>query len=85
MSNGNRRALVWAWMAAGLAAAAAQPSHGGNRIFASPLARRIAQQKGIDLAALSGTGPRGRIVKSGGADLALELEQGGYERVVEAA
>ena len=34
-----------------------------RRIFASPLARRIAQQKGIDLAALSGTGPRGRIVK----------------------
>jgi pyruvate dehydrogenase E2 component (dihydrolipoamide acetyltransferase) len=40
------------------------PSHDGNRIFASPLARRIATQKGIDLAALSGTGPRGRIVKS---------------------
>jgi pyruvate dehydrogenase E2 component (dihydrolipoamide acetyltransferase) len=40
------------------------PSHDGDRIFASPLARRIAAQKGIDLAALSGTGPRGRIVKS---------------------
>jgi pyruvate dehydrogenase E2 component (dihydrolipoamide acetyltransferase) len=39
-------------------------SHDGNRIFASPLARRIAGLKGIDLAALSGTGPRGRIVKS---------------------
>ena len=39
-------------------------SHDGNRVFASPLARRIAAQKGIDLAALSGTGPRGRIVKS---------------------
>jgi len=34
------------------------------RIFASPLARRIAGQKGIDLSALSGSGPRGRIVKS---------------------
>jgi pyruvate dehydrogenase E2 component (dihydrolipoamide acetyltransferase) len=34
------------------------------RIFASPLARRIAQQKGVELAALKGTGPRGRIVKS---------------------
>jgi pyruvate dehydrogenase E2 component (dihydrolipoamide acetyltransferase) len=45
--------------------AASQPaSHEGDRIFASPLARRIAAQKGIDLAALSGTGPRGRIVKS---------------------
>jgi len=40
------------------------PSHDGDRIFASPLARRIAAQKGVDLAALSGTGPRGRIVKS---------------------
>ena len=39
-------------------------SHDGSRVFASPLARRIAAQKGIDLAALSGTGPRGRIVKS---------------------
>jgi pyruvate dehydrogenase E2 component (dihydrolipoamide acetyltransferase) len=44
--------------------APAAPSHDGDRIFASPLARRIAAQKGIDLAALSGTGPRGRIVKS---------------------
>jgi len=36
----------------------------GNRIFASPLARRIAATKGIDLAALAGSGPRGRIVKA---------------------
>jgi pyruvate dehydrogenase E2 component (dihydrolipoamide acetyltransferase) len=44
---------------------APQPvSHDGDRIFASPLARRIAAQKGVDLSALSGTGPRGRIVKS---------------------
>ncbi len=35
-----------------------------GRIFASPLARRIAAGKGIDLAALSGSGPRGRIVKA---------------------
>ncbi|OJT96751.1 MAG: pyruvate dehydrogenase complex dihydrolipoamide acetyltransferase [Alphaproteobacteria bacterium 65-7] len=45
-------------------AKAAAPSGDGSRIFASPLARRIAGQKGIDLSALSGTGPRGRIVKS---------------------
>ncbi len=38
--------------------------NGGDRIFASPLARRIAQQKGIDIAGLRGSGPRGRIVKS---------------------
>ncbi|MGE3830291.1 MAG: pyruvate dehydrogenase complex dihydrolipoamide acetyltransferase [Parvibaculaceae bacterium] len=35
---------------------------GGGRVFASPLARRIAKDKGIDLAALQGSGPHGRIV-----------------------
>ena len=38
--------------------------HTENRIFASPLAKRIAQQSGIDLSNLRGSGPRGRIVKS---------------------
>jgi pyruvate dehydrogenase E2 component (dihydrolipoyllysine-residue acetyltransferase) len=37
-------------------------STNGGRIKASPLARRIARERGIDLAALSGTGPEGRIV-----------------------
>ena len=36
----------------------------GDRIFASPLARRIAAEKGIDLSGITGTGPRGRIVKA---------------------
>ena len=36
----------------------------GDRIFASPLARRMAQQAGIDLATLKGSGPNGRIVKA---------------------
>ncbi|MBC7103951.1 MAG: pyruvate dehydrogenase complex dihydrolipoamide acetyltransferase [Parvibaculum sp.] len=36
----------------------------GGRVFASPLARRIAAQQGIDLAAIAGSGPRGRIVKA---------------------
>ncbi|MEI9993409.1 MAG: pyruvate dehydrogenase complex dihydrolipoamide acetyltransferase [Rhizomicrobium sp.] len=44
--------------------AAAAPSAGADRVFASPLARRIAEQKGVDLSAVQGTGPRGRIVKS---------------------
>ncbi|RUT25932.1 pyruvate dehydrogenase complex dihydrolipoamide acetyltransferase [Asaia sp. W19] len=53
-------------------AASAQPSPAqsapvagpaGKRVFASPLARRIASQKGIDLAALKGTGPNGRILR----------------------
>ena len=34
----------------------------GTRVFASPLARRVAKQKGIDIAALLGSGPHGRIV-----------------------
>ena len=46
------------------APAASAPEHKGERVFASPLARRIAEQKGIDIAALSGSGPRGRIVKA---------------------
>jgi len=46
------------------AAAANDKGADGARIFASPLARRIAAQKGVDLSALNGSGPRGRIVKS---------------------
>ncbi|MCJ8336646.1 MAG: E3 binding domain-containing protein, partial [Epibacterium sp.] len=34
-----------------------------SRIFASPLARRIAAQKGLDLSAIKGSGPKGRIIK----------------------
>ena len=36
----------------------------GTRIFASPLARRIAADKGLDLGSIKGSGPRGRIVKA---------------------
>ena len=36
----------------------------GARVFASPLARRMAEQQGIDLAAVNGSGPNGRIVKA---------------------
>ena len=36
----------------------------GTRIFVSPLARRIAADKGLDLSALKGSGPHGRIVKA---------------------
>ncbi len=42
---------------------AAPQSSDGNRIKASPLARRIAANKGLDLAALTGSGPQGRIIK----------------------
>lgn len=36
----------------------------GERIFASPLARRLAKEAGLDLTAVSGSGPHGRIVKT---------------------
>ncbi|EGL64703.1 dihydrolipoamide S-acetyltransferase protein [Agrobacterium sp. ATCC 31749] len=36
----------------------------GERIFASPLARRLAKEAGLDLSAVSGSGPHGRIVKT---------------------
>ncbi|MFY9279701.1 MAG: pyruvate dehydrogenase complex dihydrolipoamide acetyltransferase [Caldicoprobacterales bacterium] len=35
----------------------------GDRIIASPLARRMAEQRGLDLASVKGSGPRGRIIK----------------------
>jgi len=40
------------------------PRSDGRRIFASPLARRIAAEKGLDLRSISGSGPHGRIVKA---------------------
>jgi pyruvate dehydrogenase E2 component (dihydrolipoamide acetyltransferase) len=51
-----------------------------GRIFASPLARRMAEQQGIDLATLAGSGPNGRIVK---AD--IEAYAGGAPASVAAA
>jgi pyruvate dehydrogenase E2 component (dihydrolipoamide acetyltransferase) len=46
----------------------------GTRLFASPLARRMATQAGLDLATIAGTGPQGRIVK---ADIEAALEASG--------
>ncbi|SNB53073.1 MULTISPECIES: pyruvate dehydrogenase complex dihydrolipoamide acetyltransferase [unclassified Agrobacterium] len=49
------------------AAAASTPApvaKSGERIFASPLARRLAKEAGLDLTAVSGSGPHGRIVKT---------------------
>ena len=53
--------------AAPAAAAAAAPmvaavTSTGARVFASPLARKIAREKGFDIAAITGTGPHGRVV-----------------------
>ncbi len=50
--------------AAAPAPVAAAPASGGARVFASPLARRIAAERGLDLGAVKGTGPGGRIVKA---------------------
>ncbi|WP_336813429.1 pyruvate dehydrogenase complex dihydrolipoamide acetyltransferase [Bosea sp. MMO-172] len=63
---------------AAVAPAAAPASAGGSRAFASPLARRIAKDAGLDLNAIKGSGPHGRIVekdveaakKGGGAKVA---------------
>jgi pyruvate dehydrogenase E2 component (dihydrolipoamide acetyltransferase) len=45
-------------------AAPAAPTKDGERIFASPLARRIAAERGLDLTQIKGSGPKGRIVKA---------------------
>ena len=57
------------------AAPAPTPKSNGQagRIFASPLARRLAAQNDIELAALTGSGPHGRIVKR---DIEAAIEQG---------
>ena len=58
-----RRALSAA--AAGTTAKAASgAANGSARVFASPLAKRLAKEAGIDVSAITGTGPRGRVVKS---------------------
>jgi len=45
-------------------AANSSPAKDGTRIFATPLARRIAADKGLDLTLLNGSGPHGRIIKA---------------------
>ncbi|QBK30694.1 pyruvate dehydrogenase complex dihydrolipoamide acetyltransferase [Roseitalea porphyridii] len=49
------------------------PRKNGERVFASPLARRIAGNEGIDITAITGSGPKGRIVKR---DVEAALEKG---------
>ena len=46
------------------AAAPAPAKAEGGKVFASPLARRLAKEAGIDVSAISGSGPKGRVVKS---------------------
>ena len=54
------------------ASAEPAPASGDGRIKASPLARRLAEEKGVDLTAVNGSGPGGRIVKSD-----IEAAEGG--------
>jgi pyruvate dehydrogenase E2 component (dihydrolipoamide acetyltransferase) len=63
---------------------APQPSANGGRVKASPLARRIARERGIDLRALTGTGPDGRIIAEDverGAVAPAAVPTGEIERV----
>ena len=46
----------------------------GNRVFSSPLARRLAKEAGLDISAISGSGPHGRVVKS---DVEQAVSSGG--------
>ncbi|WP_435926346.1 pyruvate dehydrogenase complex dihydrolipoamide acetyltransferase [Mesorhizobium sp. WSM4083] len=48
----------------------------GERTFASPLARRIAKEAGVDVSAVTGTGPHGRVVK---ADVDAAIAGGGAQ------
>lgn len=57
-------------------AVARMMSSASDRVFASPMARRIAAQKGVDLASVTGSGPHGRVIK---AD--VEATQRGQESI----
>ncbi len=58
-------------------AAAPVAAENGGRILASPLARAIAKEKGVDLASVSGSGPQGRIVKRDVEELQASPARGG--------
>lgn len=64
------------------AVASVASSSNGKRVFASPLARRIAKEAGLDIAGVTGSGPHGRIIQkdvekalSSGATKAISVAQ----------
>ncbi|WP_425598322.1 pyruvate dehydrogenase complex dihydrolipoamide acetyltransferase [Brucella intermedia] len=65
-------------VAATAPAKAEQPAaaNKGDRVFASPLARRIAKESGVDITAVKGTGPHGRVVQR---DVEAALASGGVK------
>ncbi|WP_137153677.1 pyruvate dehydrogenase complex dihydrolipoamide acetyltransferase [Rhizobium sp. FKL33] len=63
------------------AAPAAAPVAHGDRVFSSPLARRLAKEAGLDIKLISGSGPRGRVVKS---DVEKAVSTGGAKPVAAA-
>ncbi|TCL73697.1 pyruvate dehydrogenase complex dihydrolipoamide acetyltransferase [Rhizobium sp. BK251] len=68
--------------AAPVPAAPAAVSSGGDRVFSSPLARRLAKEAGINLSGLVGSGPHGRVVKS---DIEAAVAGGGAKAAPAAA
>ena len=66
------------------ASGGSSPTRGevGERTFASPLARRIAKDAGVDVSAISGSGPKGRVVKS---DVDAAIAGGGAKAAPAAA
>jgi pyruvate dehydrogenase E2 component (dihydrolipoamide acetyltransferase) len=67
---------------AATASAGQAPAKDGNRVFSSPLARRIAKEAGVDISAVSGSGPHGRVVKS---DVEKAVASGGAKPAAAAA
>jgi len=63
-------------------APASAPAASGARVFASPLAKRLAQQHGLDLSRIIGSGPHGRVVKS---DVEKSAASGGAKAAPAAA
>ncbi|SIN97017.1 pyruvate dehydrogenase E2 component (dihydrolipoamide acetyltransferase) [Parasphingorhabdus marina DSM 22363] len=80
LGEDNRKAEPAPEPAPAPAPAAKAPQSSSNRVKASPLARRLAEQKGVDLSAITGTGPNGRIIK---AD--IDAAEGGTAPVKTAA